>query len=116
MEFDGSFKMRFLDVILICVILALSSSVFSKQIFSLKKLNDAESQLRACETCLKFVSRSFCNSCKGKGFASLEEWQKVCAAMWKLENINWDVQKDNLLHGCWSGPYGSGEVYCHKMN
>lgn len=83
----------------------------------LTQLAKADSELeviRRKTDSLIFISESFFNSCKGKGFSSLDEWEKACAALWKLESIEWKAleEKGEIIYmGKWNGPYGSGEVY-----
>ncbi len=114
--------MRFPELICFSLLLALFSSLCSSFLFQVKRLNSHLEEIRAETNSLIFISQSFCNTCKGKGFKSLEEWEGVCSALWKLEKIEWtssevknfDEEKSRLIHGSWSGPYGSGEVYAKK--
>ena len=68
---------------------------------------------------LKFISESFENTCRGKGFSSLNEWQKVCGALWKLDYIGWSkadsflpLCESSVLYGTWRSSLFNGEVYC----
>ena len=74
-----------------------------------------------------FIAESFCNTCNGKGFSNLEEWQVSCRQMFNLEYIAWCPASDfmiddyheeghQLMYGKWiavqeSGEI-SGEIYC----
>ena len=74
-----------------------------------------------------FIAESFCNTCNGKGFSNLEEWQVSCRQMFNLEYIAWCLASDfmiddyheeghQLMYGKWiavqeSGEI-SGEIYC----
>ena len=64
---------------------------------------------------LVFISGSFTALCKGKGFSSFEEWQRVCKIMWQLESIEWEYAGGEIYCGRWNGPYGSGEVFAKKQ-
>ena len=60
---------------------------------------------------LSFISESFYHTCEGKGFSSLDEWKKVCSALWQLESIDWNYSSSDkkLICGIWNGPGGK---YC----
>ncbi len=73
----------------------------------------------------KFIEESFKNTCHGKGFSDLNEWQKTCRALFSLDYIAWsdaaefmDVcdedTKGKLFYGKWSATYFEGEVYCRR--
>ena len=109
--------MRFVELICFSLILAVFSSLCSSFIFQLGRLDHQLEKIKAERDSLVFISQSFSNAGKGKGFASLDEWKQVCSAMWKLEKIEWSncgEGEGGLIHGSWSGPYGSGEVYAKK--
>ena len=72
--------------------------------------------------CVRFLSECFKNTCEGKGFRNLNEWQKVCRTLWNLEYIGWassteffdDDNLENgsdLMYGKWVGAFGEGEVF-----
>ena len=79
-------------------------------------------------TAKKFIAESFRNTCEGKGFENLEQWQVCCRAIFKLEYIGWCQAQDfmiddfagggELMYGKWvaSGDIKecSDEVYCRK--
>ena len=106
--------MRLVDLICLSVIIALFSSAFSGFYSQMSRIDKKVAELRKRTDSMLFISKSFYNSCEGKGFASLDEWKKVCAEIWKLESIDWETiggTKSGLYRGKWKGPYGSGEVY-----
>ena len=109
--------MRFTEVICFAVILAMFSSLFSSQIYQLIEKNKKLCELRNETDSLNFISKSFCNSCAGKGFNSLDEWKFVCGTMWQLDSIEWTCVRNgncDLFYGKWAGPHGEGEVYAKK--
>lgn len=106
--------MRFTDLICISVILALYSSIFIGLFSQISRVDRELSEIRNKTDSMIFISESFLNLCKGKGFSSIDEWKGVCMDMWNLESI--DLQRvgdeENGFYICrWTGPYGSGEVY-----
>lgn len=115
--------MRFAELICFSVILALFSSLFSSQIFLISKMDRRLETIKKEADSLVFISESFLNACKGKGFSSLDEWKTVCSSMWNLEEIEWSFtvtekssddeegKKVGFYSGSWKGPFGSGEVY-----
>ena len=88
--------------------------MFSAQLFQIKKIDEQLMLLKKQVDSITFISGSFCNSCKEKGFHNLDEWKVVCKKMWKLEEIEWSCFKSGeelIYFGKWNGPYGRGEVY-----
>ena len=68
-----------------------------------------------------FIYSSFKNTCDGKGFSSLAEWQKTCNAMWNLSYIGFCPADDfmncentdrTILYGMWIFEDERKEVYC----
>lgn len=104
--------MKFYEVIFLSVIIGLFSSSLSGYIVQIRKLNSYIEKLNGKVVSLDFISESFRNVCAGKGFKSFNEWEDTCRILWKLEFIEWKCVGQNLYLGRWSGPYGSGEVYC----
>ena len=55
----------------------------------------------------KFIAQSFKNTCRGKGFASLEEWKLTCNSLFSLESISYETSYDStdksLLCARWVG-------------
>ena len=113
--------MKFADVIVLSVILAVFSTVFTNEISALRKLDLLIEQLRTENDSLSFISESFYSTCEGHGFSSLEEWKKVCSSLYPLEAIEWEVFSlggnagENLICGSWSGTAGEKRVY-YRMN
>lgn len=78
-------------------------------------------ELRKQVDCFKFVSKSFVNTCQGKGFKDLNQWQKTCRALWDIQYIGWssaddflevpENKKNNLFYGTWKSDISNGEVY-----
>ena len=113
--------MRFVEVICFSVILVLFSSAFTGVYSQLLKMDSRLEQIQKKTESLIFISESFCNTCRGKGFSSFDEWETGCASLWKLESIEWECiegksvgQNVVLYCGRWSGPYGNGVVYGTK--
>ncbi len=104
--------MRFLEVILISVMLCLFSSLFAESLSQIRKMDSVIEEYYLKTASLDFISQSFCNVCSGKGFKDFYDWEKVCAAMWNLETIEWESVDHDLCKGSWTGPWGSGEVFC----
>ena len=109
--------MKFTEVICLSVILSILCSLFSGYLYQLIEKDKRISRRRKETDSINFISKSFCNSCQGKGFNSLDEWKKVCGSMWKLENIEWYCTREgnqDLYYGRWTGPCGKGEIYAKK--
>ena len=110
--------MRLVHVICYAALLALSASLFSSMLFEIKEIDRRIEDICKKTDSLIFISRSFCNTCQGKGFENLDEWKQVCSSMWNLTDIEWtSFEKDDegLFYGKWNSPYGSGEVYAKKQ-
>lgn len=110
--------MRLVHIICYASLLALSASLFSTGFFETREIDRRIEKLCKKTDSLIFISRSFCNSCEGKGFENLDEWKQVCCSMWNLTDIHWIYSEDEdngLFYGNWKGPYGSGEVYAKKQ-
>ena len=118
--------MRFHTVLLLMLFLGLISLTLNDYVFYIQKLDVKVNQSRELYISKKFIAESFRNTCKGKGFENLEEWQLTCRAIFKLDYIGWcraqefmidDNEAQGLLmYGKWLGKDGleqsSGEVYC----
>ena len=110
--------MRLVHIICIATLTALSASLFKSMLFEIKEIDKRIEKLCGKTDSLVFISRSFCNSCEGKGFKNLDEWKQTCSSMWNLTDIRWtytEVEDNELFYGSWNGPYGSGEVYAKKQ-
>lgn len=114
--------MRFVEVIVVYIILCFLEIVFCTGILSYRKIvNECEAKKMEYSS-TKFISESFKNTCVGKGFKNLEEWQKTCRALWKLDYIGWASANefmdesfencDELFYGKWIGGCSEGEVFC----
>lgn len=85
------------------------------------KFNEKITAKRKETECCRFVAESFKNTCQGKGFESLNEWQNSCRALWKLQYIGWSEAGDFMIvsgknesilyYGKWIGEAGDGEIY-----
>lgn len=85
-----------------------------------RKILEKKNQLQ----CEKFISESFKQTCNGKGFQNLNQWQETCRAMWNLEYIGWSDAQDfmivpdnpdfNLMCGIWKSKNSIGEVFSKK--
>ncbi len=104
--------MRFLDVILISILLCLFSSILAGSVIQMRKMDSVIEDYYLKTASVNFISQSFCNVCSGKGFKSFYDWKKICGAMWDLDNIEWETADGNLYKGSWKGPWGNGVVYC----
>lgn len=114
--------MRFIEVIVIYILLSFLEIFFCTGIVSYKKIENYCEIEKQKYSSTKFISESFKKTCSGKGFKNLEEWQKTCRALWKLEYIGWASATefmdnsfencDELIYGKWIGVYSEGEVFC----
>lgn len=112
------------DIFLILLLLEIFCGGLSASLKNINRLNEREFEMKKKVESMEFISRSFRNTCKEKGFKSFNEWQQVCKNLWNLEYIAWapasEFMEDNsmngheLMYGKWTGKYGSGEVYCRK--
>ena len=109
--------MKLYVVAITAVFLCMISTVLRNTVFYSVKLEEAVQLEFQSYSAKKFIAQSFKNACKGKGFKSLEQWQSVCAALFKLESINYEPVSDskNLMYASWNGSSElkkcSGEVY-----
>ena len=103
--------MRFTDLILMMLVLAFCGSSLNGQLESLRLMEERVELLQAESDSYSFISASFRKSCMGAGFASLDEWEKCCAAMWPLEAISWRSVRSDVLCGSWSFNGKEFEVY-----
>ena len=106
--------MRFSQVIGLSVLLVIFFSMLSGACKNISELDKRLLQVERKTDSLIFISESFSDLCKGKGFSSFEEWEGTCKSLWKLEAISWEIKEDEVMRAVWSGPYGSGEVYCKR--
>ena len=120
--------MRFHTVLLLLTFLGLVSVTLNDYTFSVQKLESKAIDSRQVFVAKRFIAESFRNTCNGKGFKDLEEWQLSCRALFKLEYIGWCQAQDfmideipgkgELMYGKWIGSENlkecSDEVYCRK--
>ena len=110
--------MKLIDLLLAAMLLSLSASMLSGSVKELHKLELAISETGEKAASIHFISESFRKTCRGEGFANLEEWSRSCRGLWELEEIEFETVEENeagrekLLRGSWAGPHGSGEVFC----
>ena len=82
---------------------------------SLWRLEQKTRNLRSVFTSKRFIAESFKNTCGGKGFENLEQWQNCCKSMFKLESISYEQTDGNVFHAKWDGTdvlsECSGEVF-----
>lgn len=99
----------------------LASGIFS-ELKGFVKINSRANEVQQKTECLKFVSESFRNACKGLGYQSLDEWKQECGKMWNLDYIGYEIRNSRdtdgktVFYGIWTGPYGKGEVYQRKAD
>ena len=117
--------MKLIEMVMITVAVSLLFSVLGNVVFQLRTLDEAIRKARSSYYSTVFISESFRMTCAGKGFATVEEWGQTCGALWQLEGIGCETveqtgeaaggtesRESQLLCGSWSGPWGSGTVYC----
>jgi len=121
-------RLHFL-IVIFAFILLLSSSVNDYLSFS-QKLGQRAGSLQQAYQEKNFIAESFKNTCQGKGFKNLDEWQITCRQLFKLDYIAWTFAEDfmideakncgePLVYGSWisqSEKNGlSGEVYSRMI-
>lgn len=90
------------------------------------RLNNKAERLEKQVMEKKFVSKSFIQTCEGRCFSNLNDWQVSCRNMFNLSYIAWSKaedflvdeakeigEKETLFYGTWidsSGTY-KGEIY-----
>lgn len=118
--------MKYLDLLIILFLLSSISIIISGSAKTYKNLYDKNIKVKDDTEACRFISESFKNTCDGKGFESLYQWQKVCKALWDLKYIGWCDAKDflpiskeydkKIIYGKWIGNTGEGEVYWEIKN
>jgi hypothetical protein len=110
--------MKLIDLLLAALLLSLSVAMLSGSVRELHNLELAISETGKKATSIDFISESFRKTCRGEGFANLEEWSRTSKGLWELEEISFEIfeenkaSKEKLMKGIWTGPHGSGEVFC----
>lgn len=124
--------MRFSTLIVVTIFLGLISVSVHDAMTCIKTLGSRVENTRDCYAAKSFIAESFKNTCEGKGFESLEQWQLCCRAMFKLEYIAWCPAENfmideaaergapKLMYGKWiaGAPFeaSSGEVFYRSQN
>ncbi len=118
--------MRFVYLFASLAVMLLLSAGLNYGIKSLETISAKKNLVRKEFESGRFISESFANACKGRGFGTLVQWQKTCRAMWDLDYIGWskadsfmnveNPENGQLLYGRWIGPYGNGEIYYRVTN
>ena len=121
--------MRLHTALIILTFIGIMSISVLNYLTCVKTLDKKEHNLFITCSGKRFIAESFRQTCKGRGFETLEEWQLTCRRLFKLEYIAWcssddfmidDAGGDNspLMYGKWIAgeEYSdmSGEVYCRK--
>jgi len=117
--------MNFTEILCVMFLVLLLGSSVSKEIQLCTRFNENLLVMNKKIDSQEFISESFKNTCNGKGFSSLNQWQITCRSMFQLDYIGWsdasdflDVDYSNsgktLYYGKWNGNLCSGEIYCRK--
>ncbi len=111
--------MKYIDLLYIVIVLAMISASLVRFGNQFIKMEERERALDTKKESLCFISNSFINTCRGKGFDSFEEWQKTCKALWPLDYIAWGdaasflpVENNLCYYAKWTGLELNGEVFC----
>lgn len=118
--------MRLHSVLLVFVFVSIIALSLHDYAWTSVNLDKKARLLQKAYTQKRFMAESFRNTCRGKGFSSLEEWQNCCSSMFHLEYISWcdskefleqpDTETSVLMYGKWicqDLDKGSGEVFCN---
>ncbi len=124
--------MRFSTLIVMIVFLAVLNISVRDAMFSIKTLDSKVRKAHNCYAAKSFIAQSFKNTCEGKGFDSLEQWQLCCRAMFKLDYIAWSPAENfmidkaaqngesGLMYGRWEGSGMledcSGQIFYRSSN
>ena len=117
--------MRLINIFVSLILFGVISLGFGSGLETCRKLDQRYFSLSKNKTSKEFVTKSFINTCKGKGFSDLNEWQLVCRELFNIEYIAWanandfmDVSMANtnedLFYGAWTLNGEINEVYCRK--
>jgi len=115
--------MKIYETLILCTVITLFASCGYSFFMNIEKLNRKCNSLENEINANSFINRSFINTCYGKGYKDLNEWQVSCRKIYNLEYIAWcnaedfmDVSyekcDDALFYGIWKSDVGKGEVYC----
>lgn len=107
--------MNFSNAVCMVVLAGILSGICLRGAKVCKKVEDLTAVNRNQALSTRFISGSFTNACSGKGFVSLDQWQKSCSDLWKLDYIAWGktegAEGGILMFGKWGGKIGEGEVF-----
>ena len=109
--------MRLSNIPALFLIISLFCPLYSNQIKTIGLFERKIQHSVERRDSVRFISESFRKTCRGEGFANLEEWSRSCRGLWELEEIEFETVEENeagrekLLRGSWAGPHGSGEVF-----
>lgn len=116
--------MKLINVVVNLVIVSICSASINSSFNKYKILKKNNSELKQKINSVYFLSESFRNTCEGKGFDSLNTWQKVCRDLYGLDYIGWadaesfmevsNPEKGKLFYGAWMNGEGIKEVYCRS--
>ena len=113
--------MKLYTVIITAAFLCIISSSLSNALFYGRTFDEKIRQYSLSYSAKKFIAQSFKNTCRGKGFKSLDQWQLVCKSLFSLDSISYEESgggQNNLMHAKWKGSGKiekcSGEVYIKK--
>ena len=110
--------MRLYSVTITALFLCIIFCSFRNGVFFATRLEAQVQQEFLSYSAKKFISQSFKNTCKQKGFENPEQWQKVCKALFNLKSISYEPYstENKIIHAVWCGGENlqkcSGEVYC----
>lgn len=114
--------MKLHSVVLVMLFLGLIFSVLNDFVFCAVLLEQKADNAFQIYTAKRFIAESFRNTCAGKGFSNLEQWQNSCRALFKLESIEWNYVVDGteiLIQGSWQGNDAlcecRGEAFCRNL-
>ena len=110
--------MRYTELICLSVILGISASLFSGFISQISRMDRELEELRKETSSMVFISEYFTAACQKNDCRELEEWKKLCGALWKLESIEWESfgeGENQIFCGSWKGETGSCQVYAKRQ-
>lgn len=114
--------MKLYSVTLVAFFMCVFFSIIQSSVFYAQKLEQKAQEVFLCCTAKKFIAQSFKNTCTGKGFKNLDQWQLVCNELFMLDSITYVVspEPEKLFYAKWNGSgifaRCSGEVYFINKN
>lgn len=113
--------MKYIDLLVIVFFLCIFYSGFSEWLKIFNRLDTENKYYMELKESNYFIFESFKNTCEGRGFESLYQWQKACKAMWNLRYIGWsngrevllvnETVKGDIFYGAWKGINYINDVY-----